>query len=418
MPVRARPLAVLTSAPLVVALSCAALACGDSQKPASRSEPAKSAQSPAARAEPAGTPVLAPGEMATVAGGGEELGDGGPATAAGFDTPSDVALDRAGNMYVADAGLRGEGPGGNSVRRIDDKGIITTVAGGTGVVGFGGDGGPASKADLNVPAGVAVDAQGNLYISDTDNLRIRKVDTTGTITSIAGTGEQGFTGDGGPATSARLMGPAGLAVDARGNLYVADSTAVRRIDRSGRITTVAGTGRAPGPRHLDRFTVAPRTRFSGEHGRATDAVLNTDDVALDRHGNLYVADGPGGRVYRVDGEGTIRTVAGTVSGKGTRLGDGGAATSAFIDVATAVEVDRRGNLLIADHHGERIRKVDRHGTITTIAGTGRKSFSGERGRARKLDLNDPNALALGEPGILYVADLLNARIRMLRYDTS
>jgi hypothetical protein len=407
---------------LLIAASCTAGACGDSDKRTSQSEPVNSAvngaESPSERpapSKPAGTPV-ALGEMVTVAGGGKELGDGGPATAAGFCEATDVALDRAGNVYVADAGLYCQGPGGNSVRRIDDKGIITTVAGGTGVVGFDGDGGPAPKALLNAPLAVAVDSPGNLYISDADNFRIRKVDTTGTITTWAGTGEQGFSGDGGAATSARLMSPSGIAVDARDNLYVADFAAVRKIDRSGRITTVAGTGRWPRKPDPEHIAGGPRRRFSGEHGRATDAMLIAEDVALDRRGNLYIADSAGDRVYKVGDDGMINTVAGPVSGKGRKLGDAGPATSAFIDRATAVAVDRRSNVLIADHHGERIRKVDPHGTITTIAGTGVKGSSADRGPATKLNLNDPNGLALGKPGIVYVADLFNARIRAVRYD--
>jgi sugar lactone lactonase YvrE len=400
-----------TSAVLLLALSCTVAACGGNQDQASR--PSEAATAPASP-QPSGR-ALALGQMATVAGGGEEVGNGGPATAAGLCGPTDVALDRAGTMYIADAGLYCPGPGGNSVRKIDGNGIITTVAGGTGVVGFGGDGGPAAEALLNAPLAVAVDADGNLYISDADNFRVRKVDTTGTITTVAGTGEQGFSGDGGPATSARLMNPSGMAFDGRGNLYLADYAAVRKIDGSGRITTVAGTGkwfRKPDREHI---SVGPRKRFAGDGGRAADAMLVADDVALDRRGNLYIADGSGDRVYRVDSQGIIRTVAGSVSGKGTRLGDGGPATSAFLDLPAAVAVDRPGNVLIADHHGERIRRVDRRGTITTIAGTGEKGASAERGPATKLNLNDPSGLALGEPGILYIADLFNARIMAVHY---
>jgi sugar lactone lactonase YvrE len=385
-----------------LALSCAASACGGGQRRVSRPE------------HRASRPAVALGEMRTVAGGGKELGDGGPATAAGLCEATGVALDLAGNIYVADAGLYCDGPGGNSVRKIDRNGVITTVAGGTGVLGAAGDGGPATKAQLNAPVSVGVDRHGNLFISDADNFRIRKVDTTGTITTVAGTGKQGHFGDGGPATSARLMAPSGIAVDARDNLYVADFAAVRKIDRSGRITTVAGTGRSshrPDPEHV---ASPPRTRFASEHARATQAALHADDVAVDDRGNLYIADNAGDRVYKVE-DGIISTVAGTVSGKGRRLGDGGPATSAFIDGPAAVAVDRRGNVLIADHHGERIRKVSPDGTITTIAGTGVKGASAERGPATKLNLSDPNGLALGEPGVVYVADLFNARIRAVRY---
>ena len=403
---------------VLLALSCAAAACGDAHTQTSQSAPAKSADSQPASGAPSKSPshrVPALGEMTTVAGGGKQLGDGGPATAAGFCEATDVAVDRARNIYVADAGLYCEGPGGNSVRRIDGNGVVTTVAGGTGVLGAAGDGGPATKAQLNAPVAVAVDRQGDLYISDSDNFRIRKVDSAGTITTVAGTGKQGFSGDRGPATSARLMGPSGIALDARDNLYVADFAAVRKIDRSGRITTVAGTGRSAGRPDPEHVSVGPRTPFSGEHGPATRAVLHADDVAVDQRGNLYIADNAGDRVYKVNGDGIISTVAGSVSGRGTRLGDGGPATSAFIDIAAAVAVDRRGNVLIADHHGERIRKVGPHGTIATIAGTGVKGSSAERGPATKLNLNDPNGLALGEPGILYIADLFNARIRAVHY---
>jgi sugar lactone lactonase YvrE len=137
-------------------------------------------------------------------------------------------------------------------------------------------------------------------------------------------------------------------------------------------------------------------------------------VALDADGSLIIADDAGDRVYRVGRHGTIRTVAGTVSGEGTRLGDGGPATSAFIDGAAAVATDRSGNLLIADHHGERIRTVDTRGVITTLAGTGIKGFNAERGPATKIQLSDPNALVIDASGLLYVADLFNARIRAVR----
>ena len=188
----------------VVVAACMLVACGGGGKQASTAAP------------PRWPPSVASGEMATIAGGGKTLGDGGPATHAGFCAPVDIARDDKGNLYVADAGIYCEGPGGNSVRKIDRSGVVTTIAGGGGIVGFAGDGGPATKAQLNVPLGVAVDGQGDVFIADADNFRIRKVDPHGTITTIAGTGKPGFSGDGGPATAARLTAPGGMAVDRKG----------------------------------------------------------------------------------------------------------------------------------------------------------------------------------------------------------
>src|SRR5215211_6931159 len=211
----------------------------------------------------------------TVAGdGGSQLGDGGPATEAAFCGTSDVTLDASGNMYIADGGIYCSGPGGHTVRQVNPDGTITTVAG-TGERGFSGDGRPATKAQLDVPFAVAADREGNLYITDENNYRIRKVDEEGIITTFAGTGEGGYSGDGGPANKARLRDPGGIAFDARGNLYVADYTSVRKIDPSGTIITVAGTG---------------QLGFSGDGGPATEAKLTAYDLALDHKGNIYICD--------------------------------------------------------------------------------------------------------------------------------
>src|SRR5215218_7289054 len=333
----------------------------------------------------------------TVAGdGGEQLGDGGPATSAGFCGTSDVTLDAAGNMYIADGGIYCSGPGGYTVRMVDPHGTITTVAG-TGEPGFSGDGRPATKAQLDVPFAVAVDPEGNLYITDENNFRIRKVDKGGIITTFAGTGEDRHSGDGGPATSAQLRDPGGIAFDARGNLYVADYTSVRKIDRSGTITTVAGTG---------------QLGFSGDGGPATEAKLTAYDVALDHQGNIYICDLENQRIRKVDREGIIHTVAG--SGKKGYSGDGGPATKAALQDPWGIAVDREGNVYIADHHNRVVRKVDPKGTITTIAGTGEAGFNREKGPATKVWLHDPIGLFVDDDsGVLYIADTLNARIRTL-----
>jgi sugar lactone lactonase YvrE len=341
-------------------------------------------------------------ELTTVAGdGGEQLGDGGPATKAGFCGTSDVTLDVEGNMYIADGGIYCSGPGGYTVRKVSPDGTITTVAG-TGEPGFSGDGGPATKAQLNVPFAVAVDREGNLYITDENNLRIRKVDKEGIITTFAGTGKGGYSGDGGPATSAKLIDPGGLAFDAKGNLYVADYKSVRKIDPSGTITTVAGTG---------------QLGFSGDGGPATEAKLTAYDVALDRKGNIYICDLENQRIRKVDRDGIIHTVAG--SGKKGYSGDGGPATKAALKDPWGIAVDREKNVYIADHHNRVVRKVDPEGKITTIAGTGEAGFNREEGPATKVMLRDPIGLFFDDgSGVLYIADTLNGRIRALRLEGS
>jgi sugar lactone lactonase YvrE len=331
--------------------------------------------------------------LKTVAGdGGSQLGDGGPATSAGLCGPTDVALDAEGNLYISDTGDYCIGPGGDAVRKVDPHGTITTVAG-TGEAGFSGDGGPATKARLDFPNAVAVDREGNLYISG--DYRIRKVDKDGIITTFAGTGEAGYSGDGGPATSARLTGPSQITFDDRGNLYLADEFSVRKIDPSGTITTVAGTGQAG---------------FSGDGGPATEAKFEANDVALDREGNMYIADTENNRIRKVDKRGIIHTVAGT--GKEGYSGDGGPATEAALNLPTGIALDGEGNLFIACHHNSRVRKVDKDGAITTVAGTGKMGFNREKGPATKVWLNQPWDVYFDEDsGDLYIADAFNSRIR-------
>jgi sugar lactone lactonase YvrE len=358
------------------------------------------------------------GTIATVGGNGlvGRSGDGGPATSAELNGPAGVALDPAGNLFIADANQ-------NCIRKVDPTGTITTVAG-NGIVhcdavngcnAFSGDDGPATNAQLNWPNGVAVDRAGNLLIADAGHNRIRKVDTAGTITTVAGTGSVscgssycgGFSGDGGPATSARLSNPAGVAADAAGNLFIADTSnqRLREVDTAGIIATVAGNG---------------TTSFGGDTGPGTSAQLKgPSGVALDLAGNLFIPDAGNNRIRMVDSAGTITTVAG---GGSDGLGDGGPATNAQLNLAyslsaeyhlayAGVAVDAAGNLLIADVGNQRIRKVDTAGTITTVAGNGTYGFGGDEGPATSAQLNLPSGVAVDLAGNLFIADSWNQRIR-------
>ena len=332
--------------------------------------------------------VDAAGVISTVAGGGSG-GDGGPATEARLFFPRDVALDGAGNLYIADEG-------NNRIRKVDTAGVISTVAG-NGTRGFGGDGGPAVAAQLHWPRGVALDGAGNLYIADTDNHRIRKVDAAGVISTVAGDGTRGSGGDGGPAVAAQLDWPHGVALDGLGNLYIADrdNHRIRKVDAAGAISTVAGDG-TPG--------------FRGDGGPATAAQLAVPTgVAPDGAGNLYIADWLNHRIRKVDAAGVISTVAGDGTlGPG---GDGGPATAALLSCPYGVALDGDGNLYIADRNNNRIRKVDAAGAISTVAGDGTLGSGGDGGPATAAQLSRPYGVALDGAGNLYIADTDNNRIR-------
>ncbi len=329
--------------------------------------------------------------ITTVAGGGTiSPGDGGAATAAQLGHLAGVAVDGAGNLYIADAS-------DNRVRKVTAAtGVITTVAG-TGASGFNGDGQPATAADLNNPTGVAVDGAGNLYIADTYNNRIRFVAAgTGQISTVAGSGTYGYNGDNIAATTANLAAPARIAVDSAGNLYIADqyNQRVRRVDAAtGMITTVAGTGAAG---------------FNGDGMAATAAQLYLPlGVCLDGAGNLFIADYMNSRIRKVEG-GIISTVAGT--GIGGFSGDGGPAALAQVNGPTDVAMDASGTLYIADFSNDRIRKVA-GGIITTVTGTGINGFSGDGGPAALAQVNEPVDVATDASGTLYIADYMNNRIR-------
>ncbi len=289
-------------------------------------------------------------------------GDGGPATSASMNSPIGIAVDATGNVYIADLG-------NNRIRKVTPAGVISTVAG-TGGYGYGGDGGPATGARLSSPAGVALDASGNLFIADTFNARVRKVDAgTGRIITVAGTGQLGSGGDGGAATSARFFNPAGLAVDAAGNLYIADTgdQRVRRVNASdGRVNTVAGNG---------------TFGYNGDDIPAVDAQLNAPlYITFDAAGDLYIADQVNHRIRKVTmSTGRITTVAGI--GAAGSAGDGGAPTGAQLFYPTGVAIDRSGNLYIADYGNHRIRKTLLATALRTVASVSAASLNAETGLA-------------------------------------
>ncbi|MFE9898412.1 NHL repeat-containing protein, partial [Streptomyces sp. NPDC005529] len=258
--------------------------------------------------------------------------------------------------------------------------------------GFNGDNQPATTAQLNYPRGLTVDAHGNLYTTDTDNERIRKVDTHGTITTVAGTGQRGFNGDNQPATTAQLASPWDVAVDAHGNLYTTDTYnhRIRKVDLQGTISTVAGTG---------------QRGFNGDNQPATTAQLNYPrGLTVDAHGNLYITDTDNERIRKVDTHGTIATVAGT--GQRGFNGDNQPATTAQLASPWDVAVDAHGTLYIADTYNERVRRVDAWGTITTVAGSGEEAgqLAGDGEPLSMAFLKRPCSLAFDSPGNLYIAD--------------
>ena len=315
----------------------------------------------------------------------------GKATETEISLVDGITLDKKGNMYIA---MREH----NIISRIDTKGMMTRYAG-SGESGFSGDGGPAIKANFKTPAGLAFDPEGNLYIADRENHRVRKIDTSGNISTFAGIGKAGFSGDGGPAVRAKLNLPSGLATDKKGNLFISDRSndRIRVVDKKGVIRTYAGSGVAG---------------FQGDAGPALKAQLDKPfGIALDEAENLYIADRNNNRVRKVSPEGIITTVAG--DGGFFFMGDNGPAYRASVAAPTGVAVDKKGNLYIADRNNNRIRLVDKLGMIRTVAGTGQQDYNGDSETARETNLYLPFGLIVDSNDNLLIIDRSHYRIRRI-----
>jgi sugar lactone lactonase YvrE len=311
-------------------------------------------------------------------------------------TPAGVWMTTSGNLYVADTG-------DNVVRLVDlTTGYISTIAG-TGTGGYSGDNGPATQALLNAPAGVAADASGNVYISDTGNNVVRKVNaTTGIITTIAGTGQISYSGNGGLGTLATLSSPQGLAIDGDGNLLIAESGnhVIRKwIAATGIIQTAAGNG---------------VSGYNGDYFAAPSAQLDAPaDVKVDGSGNIYIAD-TGNHVIRMVANGTnmITTIAGTNNSGST--GDGGTATDATLSAPKGLALDSTGNLYISDSSNNTIRELIKSSAkIYLYAGTGTASYSGDKGSATSATFHTPIGATIDSNGNLYIADSVNNVIRKI-----
>ena len=315
----------------------------------------------------------------------------GKATETEISLVDGITMDKKGNVYIA---MREH----NIISRIDTKGMMTRYAG-SGESGFSGDGGPAIKANFKTPAGLAFDPEGNLYIADRENHRVRKIDTSGNISTFAGIGKAGFSGDGGPAVRAKLNLPSGLATDKKGNLFISDRSndRIRVVDKKGVIRTYAGTGVAG---------------FQGDAGPALKAQLDKPfGIALDEAENLYIADRNNNRVRKVSPEGIITTVAG--DGGFFFMGDNGPAYRASVAAPTGVAVDKKGNLYIADRNNNRIRLVDKLGMIRTVAGTGQQDYNGDSETARETNLYLPFGLIVDSNDNLLIIDRSHYRIRRI-----
>lgn len=333
------------------------------------------------------------------AGGGTDgLGDGLHADSAKIPDPGGMFFDKYGNCYVVSA------LGGNRIRKIDTNTIITSVVG-TGMAGFSGDGGLAIDATLNYPSAVTFDSVGNMYIVETGNNTVRKVNAiTGIISTIAGNGIPKDSGDGGLAIYSELNDPQDICIDKHGNLYIATwGGKVRKITPTGIISTFAGN---------------EKSGYSGDGSHAdTSAIGGLTGICIDDTGNIYLASQSNSRILKINTLGIITSIAGTNTGH-VYNGDNIPATTAQIDPAR-VAVDHFGNLFFSDQHNYRVRKIDSLGTIHTVAGDGMTTGgSGDGGLATSAVINYPVALAFDNCGSLYISEINIPRIRKVTFDTS
>ncbi len=389
------------------------------------------------------------GNITTIAGDGTlaTAGDNGPANQASLNGPNGIAYDGAGDLYITEEL-------GHRLRKVSPAGIITTIAG-QGTYGFTGDGIPAVDSKLAFPSAVIVDSTNTIYVSDPGNCRVRRIRPNGILDTYAGDGNCRFTGDDeGPALSSSLFFPHGLALDSAGNLYVADEAneRVRRVSPSGLLKTYAGNGQfrrfldgtlplnatldGPGgiafdksgnllitnatgnnivkstPQGMSRIAGIGANGFTGDGGPAIDAIMSYPlAITSDAAGNIYFADNGTQRIRKISPDGVINTIAGSGVGPGYS-GDGGAATSAVLNLPTGVAVDGQGNIYFSDQGNHRIRKIS-NGIITTFAGTGDAGFSCDNCPTAGSKLSYPAGIALDSAGNLYVADLGNERVRKI-----
>jgi len=322
-------------------------------------------------------------------------GDNGPATSAKLYGPNAVAVDANGVMYIADTE-------NSVVRKVDIYGNITTIAG-NGTSGYYGDNGPATKAMIYLAYGVSLDAAGNVYIADNLNYVIRKVNmVSGIITTVAGNGGHGYSGDGGLAIHASLFEPQAVFIDSVGNMYIADTgnSVIRMVNTTGYIKTVAGNG---------------NNDYTGDGGQAKKAALyNPFGVSVDSNGNIYIADTFNNRVRKVNGSGIITTIAG--NGSNLYTGNGGPANQSTVDSPGGTFADSYGNVYIADSNNCVIRLINAStGIISTVVGNGGCGYTGNGGLATKAQLAFPGGVFVTPDGVIYVADSNNNVIQKVSY---